>query len=123
MKKLFENLYQIFLIATNEPFLFNFFSYSQKKKKEKKLLQYIRNSSEYLTHFTVYRMFALHNLMSTIMKALAYCMRKIIAVDSGMITVHDPKIYFAKDILSDFAPGYAKFLKTHRKKPVSESLF
>ena len=57
------------------------------------------------------------------MKALAYCMCKIIAVDSGMIAVPDPKIYFAKDILSDFAPGYAKFLKTHRKKPESESLF
>ena len=35
MKKLFENLYQIFLIATNEPFLFNFFHILKKKKKKK----------------------------------------------------------------------------------------
>ena len=26
----------------------------------------------------------------------------------GKITIHDPKIYFVKDILSHFAPGYAK---------------
>ena len=35
MKKLFENLYQIFLIATNEPFLFNFFHILKKKKRKK----------------------------------------------------------------------------------------
>ena len=34
--------------------------------------------SEYFTLFIVYQMFALHNLMSTIMKALAYRMYKIL---------------------------------------------
>ena len=37
MKNLFENLYQIFLIATNELFLFNFFHILKKKKKRKKI--------------------------------------------------------------------------------------
>ena len=37
MKKLFENLCQIFLIATNELFLFNFFHILKKKKKKKKI--------------------------------------------------------------------------------------
>ena len=37
------------------------------------------------------------------MKARAYCMYKI-RVGHGKIAVNDSKIYFAKDILSHFAP-------------------
>ena len=44
--------------------------------------------------------------MSTIMKARAYYTCKI-QTRSQEIAVRDPKIYFAKDILSHFAPGYA----------------
>ena len=54
-------------------FYLNFFIFSKKK-----LLRNIRSCSEYLTLFTVYRMFTLCNLVSTIMKARAYRMYKIL---------------------------------------------
>ena len=64
--------------------------------------------SEYFTLFIVYQMFALRNLMSTIIKALAYRMYKILTGsrdDSGSW----PKYIFWKRYIVSLCPGVSLF--------------
>ena len=84
-------------------FYLNFFIFSKKK-----LLRNIRSCSEYLTLFTVYRMFALRNLMSTIMKARVYRLYKILTWwrdDSSSW----PKGTFCKRYIVSLCPGVSLF--------------
>ena len=79
-------------------FYLNFFILSKKK-----LLRNIRSCSEYLTLFTVYRMFTLRNLVSIIMKASAYLMYKVLTRsrdDSGSW----PRDIFCKRYIVSLCP-------------------
>ena len=102
MPKIWEKYFKIYNTYSSwlqmNSFYLNFFIFSKKK-----LLRNIRSCSEYLTLFTVYRMFTLRNLVSIIMKARAYLMYKILTRsrdDSGSW----PKDIFCKRYIVSLCP-------------------
>ena len=109
--KIWEKYFKIYIkyssLLQMNSFYLNFFIFSKKK-----LLRNIRSCSEYLTLFTVYRMFTLRNLVSTIMKARAYRMYKILTGsqdDSGSW----PKDIFCKRYLVSLCLGVSLCPRLH----------